>query len=524
MMRSGLNKRFCMRVMKHTPAVIAVLLLAFAVNCNKDPLLTDMKTKKLIVVLKGTYESNSPMEWNMPTACAHVDPVTNKCDTYTPEYLAQMQDDSVHECNSTTDTLPNVFMVDLSEIRLFDTRGKSYKFANYRQTFASALSDSDPMFNGTGYPLSNDDVPSKAYTAVALYMRKMLLDGAKSYAARGDGWYPSVVWDVYKEGEYPTYNFNALQIHSYFDTLRLESTSINRVYPMVIPINDLLTGGAGMFYSSKFSYTVLEIRIVVKNFIKKYEQKASASSEYTVKHFHALSDWLNDVQKGDAVIGGNVLTVARTYVPELVGRISGTATAGRHVIAIPAGSSILNYTLNVDPFIDHSVTTAPYRDESMGTLRSLNPCNLPKKPTYYTGTSIYRALEYFLQYENYKYEWNKLVPQGTFVYPDATQLTTLCDSYDTFKDQWNNYSRETGLRSMVLPQLAVYVPSSGTFSIANVMPGSYDVYVANRAPEYGKLYHNRFDHLDAENNPVYVSEFTFLKTDTVSPGSVATVP
>jgi len=77
---------------------------------------------------------------------------------------------------------------------------------------------------------------------------------------------------------------------------------------------------------------------------------------------------------------------------------------------------------------------------------------------------------------------------------------------------------------MVLPQLAVYVPSSGTFTIENVMPGSYDVYVANRAPEYGKLYYNHFDHLDALNNPVYVSEFTFLKTVSVSPGSVATVP
>ncbi len=519
-MRRGLDKRFCMKLLKQSTVVILVLLFACTVNCNKDPLLTDLKTKKLIVVLKGTYESNSPMEWSMPTACAHVDPVTNKCDTYTPEYLAQMQDDSVYECNSTEDTLPNVFMIDLSEIRLWDTRGKSYKFANYRQTFASALSDSDPMFNGTGYPLSNDDVPSKAYTCIALYIRKMLLDGAKSYVARDDGWYPSVVWDVYKEGEYPTFNFNALQIHSYYDDLLISSASINRVYPLIIPINDLLTGGAGMFFNSKFSYTVLEIRMVVKNFIKKYEQKSTTSNAYTVKHFHGLSDWLNDVEKGDSVIGGNVLTVARTYVPELVGRISGTATAGRHVIAIPAGSSILSYTLNVDPYVDHAVTTTPARDESMGTLRGLNPCNLPKKPSYYTGTSINRALEYFLKYENYKYEWNKLVPQGTFVYPDSTELTTYCDSYDTFKEEWNKYAKETGIRSMVLPQLAVYVPSSGSFTIENVMPGSYDVYVANRAPEYGKLYYNHYD----TGSGTYVSEFTLLGTVTVGPGSTATVP
>lgn len=498
--------------MKQSIMAVFVLLFSVMVNCNKDPLLTDLKTNKLIVVLKGTYESNNPMPWNMPN------PVTEPA-----RYNSEMQDDSVYECNTTTDPLPSVFMIDLSEIRLWDTRSSSYKFSNYRQTLASGLNNIDPLFNGAGYPLVNDDVPTRNYAFVALYIRKMLLNSAQAYVARDYGWEPSPIWDIYAEKEFPTYNFNMLQVHSFFDTLRIESTSINRVYPLFIPINDILIGGVGMLYSSDFTATVLEIRLVVKNYIKKYEQKSSLGSVYSVTHFHGLSDWLNDVERGDTVIGGNVLAVARTYIPELVGRISGTILPleGRHVIAIPAGRDIATYTLNVDPFTDPTVGTP--RTYTSGTLRSLNPCNVLKKPGLYTGTSINRALEYFLKNENYKYVWNMKIPEGSYLDGGGVSRTSYCDSYTTYSDHWNKYAAEVGPRSFSLPLLAVYAPKAGEFSgvpagtytIENVMPGTYEVYVANKEPVYGQLYYDY-------NASTPTEGFTLIGTATVSPGSNVT--
>ncbi|MBP7738048.1 MAG: hypothetical protein KA369_18875 [Spirochaetes bacterium] len=502
-----------MRSLKQCAAAAGVLLVTVAAGCNTDPLLTEIKTKKLLVVLKGTYETNSPQPWNMPTLCANYDS-TGKCTQYTPEYLSLMQDDSVYECAATEDKLPTSFMVDIAEIRLWDTRGKSYKYANYRQTFASGLNDIDPLFNGIGYPLNNDDIPSKLYPYALLYIRKMLTDGAQTYVARANGWASSPTWDVYREAEFPIYNFNGLQIHSFYDTIRLESTSINRVYPLVVPINDMLTGGVGMVYNGKFSTTVLEIRILVKNYIKKYEQRTSLLTDYGVTHFYALSDWVNDVERGDTVIGGNLHATARTYIPELVGRISGTvpaaaATPGVHVIAIPAASDIRSYTLNRDPYY-YSTTTS-------GTLRSNNPCNLPRAPTQYTGTSIYQALDFFLETEYYKYSWNQKIPGPS----------NVCSSYSLYTAQWDKFA---GLaNSFTLPQLAVYVPTqdaggnatSRQFVIENVMPGTYKVYYANRAPVYGTLYY--YYYTDKASD-AYVCEFNLLGTVTVSMGSTTAVP
>lgn len=482
------------RSLKQCAAAAVALLVTVVAGCNKDPLLTELETKKLLVVLKGTYETNSPQPWDMPALSTST----------------LIQDDSVYECSAAEDALPTTFMIDIAEIRLWDSRGKTYKYANYRQTFASGLNDLDPLFSGIGYPLDNDDIPSKLYPFALLYIRKMMLDGARTYVSQPTGWASSPTWDVYHESEFPIYNFNGLQIHSFYDTLRLESTSINRVYPLVVPINDMLTGGVGMVYNSKFSTTVLEIRLLVKNYIKKYEQRTNLVTDYGVTHFYALSDWINDVQRGDTVIGGNLHATARTYIPELVGRISGTVpdagiVPGVHVVAIPASSDIRTYTLNRDPYNYSNITT--------GTLRGNNPCNLPKAPTQYTGTSIYQALDFFLESENYKWAWNQKIPGPS----------NACSSYSLYGAQWDRFASVAN--SFTLPQLAVYVPTTGPtarqFVIENVMPGTYKVYYANRAPIYGTLYYYRYTD---KANDVYVCEFNLLGTVTVTTGSTITVP
>ena len=362
-----------------------------------------------------------------------------------------------------------------------DFHRKMHKFANYRQTYTFALNDGDPLFNGTGYLMENDDVPTKAYAALAIYVRKMLLDGARSYSPDSSGWRSSAVWDVFAENELPCYNFNKFQIHSYYDTLRFESAYLNRVYPLIIPISDL----KGMIFNNKFPITVLEIRIIVKNFIKKYEVATSGNGINNILHFYALSDWLQDAQADDTDLGGNIITMARSYIPGLTGTITGTSASNVHVIAIPhdpTHNNINQYTIPYDPYT-HAATS--------GNLRSNNPANLPKQPPFAIGLGIGDMLEHYLKNEKYKYDWNQKVPIP------CSSMTFYTTAWDTFS------SKVSGFK---IPELAVFVPTGKTsFTIENVMPGTYDVYQANRAPVYGELYHD--------------GEFNFVGTADVSPGS-----
>lgn len=467
-----------MKALKQAIAIIVIFSAAGLLSCGNKPLLTEMTTHKLIVVIKGTYESNSPAPWSMPNACGEFDVVDpTKCVNYTMGHRALVQDDSVNKCNATDDVNPSVFLVDIAEVRLADSQGSIHKFANFRQNFSFSMDDANPFFNGAGYIMDNDDVPTKIYPAVMLYMRKMLMDSALKYVPRSEGWSASSMWDVFSEKQYPCFNFNKLQIHSFFDTLRLESSSYNRVFPLVVPIRD---AALGMIYNDKFPVTVLEIRFVIKNFVKKYEYQAYINDAYTTVHYYALSDWLQDIKQDETDIGGNLLTVARSYIPGMTGRISGTNTRGynAHIIAIPGGADITDYTVPGGPGTLPAVPNAPYDNSPIASPvnpRSLNPCDLSKKPSAYLGTSINQALDYYLRVERYNYNWNQLVPVS-------------CASYDDYKDDWDVFKHE--VNNYRLPQLAVYASAGDPFTFENVSAGTYDVYVATTAPRYGYLYYD----------------------------------
>jgi hypothetical protein len=494
-----------MRLLKLAITVIFALSASCIISCGDEPLLTNLETNQLMVVIKGTYESNSPMDWAMPPACKTVGTRpdgTTACAEYTAEHLTQVQDDSVVMCDGRStgtppppfgkdDTNPGVFLLDIAEMKLMDYSKKIHKFSNYRQTFSFALNDADPLFNGAGYLMENDDVPTKAYVAIALYVRKMLLDGARSYTPDSAGWRSSAVWDVFAENALPCYNFNKYQIRSYYDSLRLESVYLNRVYPLIIPIGDL----NGMIFNNKFPVTILEIRIIVKNFIKKYEMAISGNGTNDILHFYALSDWLQDVQVDDTDIGGNIITVARSYIPGLTGNITGTGGGNdAHVIAIPhdpTRQNIKQYTIPVDPYtVPDPTAIPPVVPKTTGNLRQNNPANLPKQPPIALGMGIEAMLEHYLKFEKYKYDWNQKVPAP-------------CSSLIFYMNTWDTFSRVVS--GFKIPELAVFVPAGGQYTIENVSPGTYDVYISNRPPRYGELYHD--------------GEFNFVGTADVSPGS-----
>lgn len=470
--------RNVMKALKQAIAVIIIVLSSMWLGCGNKPVLTEMTTNKLVVIIKGTYESNSPAPWLMPKACGEYDASTPpKCIKYTMGHRILVQDDSVNRCNATEDVNPSVFLIDIAEMRLADSQGNMHKFANFRQNFSFSMDDANPFFNGTGYIMDNDDVPSKLYPAAMIYLRKMLMDSAQKYVPKSEGWSGSLMWDVFAEKQYPCLNFNKMQVHSFYDSLRYESSYFNRVFPLVIPIRDATMG---MVYNGGFPVSVLEIRFVIKNFVKKYEYQAYINDTFSTIHYYALSDWLQDVKQDEDHIGGNLLTVARSYVPGFVGTISGTNNRGynAHIIAIPAGADITDYTIPGAEGTIPANPDEPYDGSDIDTPqnpRTLNPCDVSKKPSAYLGSSINHALDYYLRVERYHYNWNQKVPSE-------------CASYSQYKSDWNEFRHE--VNNYLLPQLAVYAQTGSPFSFENVPPGKYDVYYATIAPRYGYLYYD----------------------------------
>ncbi len=414
-MRAPLLKWFSLMM----PALVAVF---FA--CGDQALFTELHTNRLKVVIKGTYESNDPRPFDS----------------------AVTADDSVDD-HAYASTFPTRFMLDFAELRLGDK-----KFANYRETYSAQMSDVDPFFDG-GIAYSNDDVPDGRYGRVSMYIRKMIFNNAVQLQKTGGVWtFFQNAEAIFAEKTVEGFDFNQLQVNSYYDSLRVESGRINRIFPLSIPIE------GGLDYSKEEDETVLEIRLVVKNFIKKYEY------DYTggLLHYFGLSDWLRDVQADESDIGGNVIAVARAYVPGKTATIAGnTGVGSRYVVAIFAENNISEYELSTIP--------ANAWDRS-GTLSP------PKAPVLTNSADVEAWLDYFLQYEVYKEDYNAFA----VIVNDETDYETF------YAGPWEDYN--DGLKSFKIPPLVTYSDGIGNYTLANVPVGrTYRVYYWSGVVGTGEL-------------------------------------
>ncbi|HOW82307.1 MAG TPA: hypothetical protein PK573_07100 [Spirochaetota bacterium] len=322
-----------------------MIVFAFVSGCkNEQGIFQEYDTKRLKVVLKGTFASNSPAESFIDLSSITSENVRIKDDSIVlcnesliPDDPGTPEDESALALTE----LPSRYMLDIAEMEL-----NHDNFSKHRKARIFSMVETEAFFDGTGISLDCDDpVHLKAYSNVRLKTRKMAFDKAKIYNVTADGWaYKEDAEIIFNEKDgVKAYNVNLLQKNSYYDSLREESSHINKVYPLKIPIV------GGMTFNRNKEEMVLEVRILVKNFIKKYEYKdydSEDDDELVAIHFYGFSDWLRDVGAGEYDIGGNIIGVARTYVPSSVGSISGTTPArNMFVIAVPAGDPITNYAL-----------------------------------------------------------------------------------------------------------------------------------------------------------------------------------
>lgn len=466
-----------------------LLILLVSLNCGKDPVFTEMSTNRLTIRLKGTFESEGGSNFTT-MASRDVEALVSS---------SGLRDDSVDDVPDSTaltgaaagsqDELPETLMLDIAEIRL---GGK--KISNYRQVFEIPLSDAanHPFFNGTGIELKTDDPGEGNYESVEIYFRKMIFDNAKVYQSTGSGFvYEKDLSVIFHERDRYGFNFNQLMVNSYWDSLRIEAGEIIRVFPMQIPII------GGMSYSRENGETVLEIRLVIKNYIKKYEYDYYEEGVYKVCHYYAPSDWLRDVKAGETDIGRNLHGVARAYLP------SNVATS----VTVNYGST--GYIIAVPSTEDSIISLYGISDTGVNLRSSLaGNSDLPLPPSY-PGAYIDAVLDYYLKYEKYKNDWNTKSSGLTL-----TQYETDWDAYEDAVHGDPDGVYNFGLK--IPPYVAYNSGTSVTFT--NMAPGTYTFYYIGTPATYGALFLNNSSAFNSSNT------HKFTQTITASGPNNVTIP
>ncbi len=443
-------------------SLASVLLLAvIAAGCSGEPLLTQLSSSRVQVIIKGTYESNSPRRWIWPSLS---------------EFPFKVVDDSVSLYPVSVSAPPPDFMLDLTGMELKNDL-KTSEFGNTRRTYRCSTSDENAdFFNGTGIYIEGEDVPSnRNFTCLDLYIRKMLFSETPKYELRDEGWFYDNFYQTYfEEKKVGAFNFNLNLVNYFYDTLRVENDGddTNRIYPIHINVAN------GIFIPDTDEKTVLEVRLVIKNFIKLYEYNRLdySSSDPFLVHYYGISDWLRDVRRGETLIGGNLLAVARSYVPGKTAAVSGNIGREGYIIGIPAGSDINDYTL---PDL-----------EGDPTLRShyIKYADIPSEPSA-ASESCPAILEYFGDLEIYKNRWNNFL-SSVLSAPDVKDTVT---AQQFFEKEWTEYN--DAAENFRIAPLAVYT-EDGSFTVENIAPGTYDFYRTKSGcvPGWGELFsHGAFE-------------------------------
>ncbi len=412
-----------MKSMKKFLLLFAIAEFAMS-SCSDYPVFSEMGSSRLRVIIKGTFESNNPRPWDISS----------------PE---NMRDDSIDDLTTDTTAAPTRFMLDIAEMRLQGS-GSADKFAFYRETYSIPLSDSEAFFDGTGVEFPCDDPYSNyQYTSVLVYFRKMIFDMATQFQFN----YATLSWEqqktpecIFREEDVEGVDFNQIQYITFWDSLRTNYKDVLRVFPLYVYFPP-----GGFVYDRRYPETVLEIRFVIKNFIKFYEYDDTSTGVYNVLHFWALSDWLRDVLTDDSVMGGNIIAVARSYVPGRTATITGTGGSG-YIVAIEAGvDDIANYQL-----------TPPTRPDKSGA------CYMPRVPVVLDYSEPYAWLDYYIQYEKYNDDLNSFI--------------TGCLDAGIYDDQWDAY--ENQVENFKIPPLVTY-KSGSSYTLENVPVGkTYQLYDA----------------------------------------------
>ena len=506
--------------MNHRLFLIIPALFAAASGCADNDLFDQLESSTVSVVLKGTFESNSPRAWDTSVAGINDDSMTFvSADAARSSRAAFPAGSSLDSSFTSYDQYPTEFCFDVAKMKV-----NGDDFAIERKVYRRAIGDTDPFFSGEGVGFPCGDVKrGKLYTNLRMYIRKIVINGANEYDVTADSAeYVRAPHTTF--GERNMFGSDIIQQcqWSFWDILRDEMYDINRVFPLSIPIADGGTNGVSGFKSDATSSAVLEVRMVVKNYLKRYEvvKDDDVLGGYASFHVFSFSDWLRDVRPyRSAWLGGNIVTVARAYYPDSVGSITGTVSGdsvGAIVIAIPEEQALdpngttldsndyanqLKYTKSAsardvsyvkvsglegfyeyahkNEIVDNQGSWEDIKD-SYG-VRAASPSSYNDEP----NLSI-AQMDYYLELERWNWEYYNEY-YGAVMNCDSdgankfsiTNNTGSTVEYDDYAAVWDRYN--SLIENFRIPPLATSVQSDKTYILTNVPVGKkYRLYVSTQ--------------------------------------------
>jgi hypothetical protein len=457
-----------------------VFLAGFSfAGCQGTDLFDQLNDSCVSVVVKGTFESNDPRPWVTTVinddSIVYVNPdqvVANAYNNSVDVNSASVSSSGLPSVATQYQQFPATFMLDIAEIRADDD-----KFANHREVYNCSInaglisSDTDNFFNGTGLSYTADNLTkNQTYSGLNIYLRKMAFDNSYVFNLAGGDIDPSGTNTTNDKAatsgfiRQNTFVFNTNQnqvgfdfnidfMWAYYDTLLESQMTLNRVFPVNVPIS----GGVVSDCSRK---VVIEVRFVIKNFVKRYENAITDLDTTTMRscHFFSFSDKVMDVRPYRAAyLGGNLLVAARSYYPDSVGTISGTVPGGAQCIVMAI------------PVSEIGTLDATYQYATIPTIADDYSSVFPAE--YNTAISVSR-----LVYEN---DVQNYLSQFSTYYGHLTDETATTPSSTPYATEWTNY--DTVCAGYQVPPLSTYTDASGNYTLKNVPVGTaYQLYYSTR--------------------------------------------
>jgi len=329
---------------KFTLALIvsAILLLQF---CTNEPILSQLVNSRIKMIVKGTYESNSPY--------AH------RATLYEDDY----DSGDLQPFNRAINFSEMKMYLDIAEIRIATGNGftTGTQAEDYWDFFArdrillcseyTALQSKEldtckenegvtklTSFFEEGFSYPVLDLAATTYQHLAIYIRKFITSPSSFYDDA------MVLTTTSPKAKFDQRQLNALDIAKFYQYNPTETSDLN---PKLFPLEK--TGLSLVVPPGDESY-VLEVRIFMKNLFMTHNQSDKNITGDGIAQsisYIGISDWLYNYSYKDTSssptngrlvsdqMGGNILMTARIYEPKKVATITITSDGGTSAPSSP---------------------------------------------------------------------------------------------------------------------------------------------------------------------------------------------
>lgn len=344
------------------------LLLFLLFHCTGFSVLSELVNQQITVIMKGTYESNSPYAWetgnvfNNDYVSSLPSPLSNSISYSDLKLYLDIADLQVskHNYGKFSDFNGNIdFLEFVNDRELLCPIYTTYQNKTFTLCQANNGIQRHIDFFNEGLTLKANDLRSGDYKSVAFFLRRIVTH--PSFLYDGDN---NLVNSSNSEGEITSFDNRTIRgslISSYYQYAVNDNSgdTDDRFFP-------LFHSGFNFNVPETTEEYVLEFRIFIKNLLMKHviedDSNATAKrrtvfvgiSDWNINHDYSNDDKVNsaDFYRKHSKLGGNIIMGVRIYKPSTIGSVRFTAvpanscgTGKAYIALLKAGESLTTSTL-----------------------------------------------------------------------------------------------------------------------------------------------------------------------------------